>query len=513
MAIATANVSNLVMVRTVARARELAVRTALGARKGRLIRQFVTEGLVLSLAGALVALPIAWAGLQSIQLISAEAIFQQITIDLHELGFIAVLALICPLVFSISPVRQLSRPDMRQVLAAGGRGTTASMRGRGILVIVQLALAVILLTVSSLALRSMRLLYAAPTGMEASRLLVFGLEFNDALYPDAGQVRAAAEATRIELGGVSGVETVAMLSSLPILGDTGPVVLTIDNIAGDAKEARPTAVVTAASAEAGRALGLTMMTGSWWQEGGRDVAVIAETTAHRYFGGVDTAIGRSVSVAQGNRQVEARVIGVVSDVANTDRTAVPPARVWIPLDPEARRFAYVVRSANPGSVVSQVRRVVAAQASVVPIEYLMTLDEALAQAASSDYAVIGMLAGFAVLALVLASTGLFGVVSYAVAQRTAEFGTRMALGARASDVVRLVARESMTLLAIGLAIGLAGGVGVASTIKKVLFGLSPADPLTLGAVVALLSMVTLAATALPAWKASRIDPVVALREE
>jgi ABC-type antimicrobial peptide transport system permease subunit len=164
-------------------------------------------------------------------------------------------------------------------------------------------------------------------------------------------------------------------------------------------------------------------------------------------------------------------------------------------------------------VVSQVRRVVAAQASVVPIEYLMTLDEALAQAASSDYAVIGMLAGFAVLALVLASTGLFGVVSYAVAQRTAEFGTRMALGARASDVVRLVARESMTLLAIGLAIGLAGGVGVASTIKKVLFGLSPADPLTLGAVVALLSMVTLAATALPAWKASRIDPVVALREE
>jgi ABC-type antimicrobial peptide transport system permease subunit len=192
---------------------------------------------------------------------------------------------------------------------------------------------------------------------------------------------------------------------------------------------------------------------------------------------------------------------------------VPPARVWIPLDPEARRFAYVVRSANPGSVVSQVRRVVAAQASVVPIEYLMTLDEALAQAASSDYAVIGMLAGFAVLALVLASTGLFGVVSYAVAQRTAEFGTRMALGARASDVVRLVARESMTLLAIGLAIGLAGGVGVASTIKKVLFGLSPADPLTLGAVVALLSMVTLAATALPAWKASRIDPVVALREE
>jgi ABC-type antimicrobial peptide transport system permease subunit len=143
----------------------------------------------------------------------------------------------------------------------------------------------------------------------------------------------------------------------------------------------------------------------------------------------------------------------------------------------------------------------------------MTFDAALAEAASTDYVVIGMLAGFAVLALVLASTGLFGVVSYAVAQRTAEFGTRMALGARAVDVVRLVARESAVMLAIGLAIGLAGGIGVASTMSSVLFGLSPADPLTLGAVVALLSIVTITATAIPAWKASRIDPVIALRAE
>jgi putative ABC transport system permease protein len=156
---------------------------------------------------------------------------------------------------------------------------------------------------------------------------------------------------------------------------------------------------------------------------------------------------------------------------------------------------------------------VAANAAAVPIEYLMTFDEALARAASSDYAVIGMLSGFAVLALVLASTGLFGVVSYAVAQRTPEFGTRMALGARSADVVRLVAKESLLLLAIGLSIGLAGGIGVAFTMESVLYGLSPTDPLTIGSVVALLSIVTITATALPAWKASRIDPVVALRSE
>ncbi|HEX6213473.1 MAG TPA: FtsX-like permease family protein, partial [Vicinamibacterales bacterium] len=144
---------------------------------------------------------------------------------------------------------------------------------------------------------------------------------------------------------------------------------------------------------------------------------------------------------------------------------------------------------------------------------LMTFDAALDQAASSDYVVIGMLAGFALLALVLASTGLFGVVSYAVAQRTAEFGTRMALGARAADVVRLVAKEAVVLLAIGLAIGLSGGIGVAFGMQSLLFGLSPADPVSIATVVALLSLVMMTATALPAWKASRIDPVIALRTD
>ena len=514
MAIATANVSNLVMVRSIARSRELAVRTALGARKGRLIRQFVTEGLVLSIAGAALSLPIAWAGLRGIQLISAEEVFRQITIDLHELSFVATLALICPLVFSIAPIRQLSRPDMRHVLAAGGgRGATASLRGRGILVVVQVALAVILLIISSLSLRSMRMIYTAPTGMETGRLLVFGLEFNDALYPDAEQARATADATRDELRRIPGVETVAMISALPILGDPGPLAITIDNAVADAKEARPTATITAASADTVSALGLRMLTGEWWSEGARDVAVISETTARRYFRGVDDAVGHFVSMSQGDRVVQARVIGVTSDVANTDRTEVPPARVWVPLDPQARRFAYVVRAAEPAALSSQVRTVVATQAQAVPIEYLSTFDAALAQAASSDYAIIGMLAGFAVLALVLASTGLFGVVSYGVAQRTAEFGTRMALGARASDVVRLVAREAALMLAIGLAIGLAGGIAVASTMQSVLENLSPTDPLTLGSVVALLSLVTLIATALPAWKAARIDPVVALRSE
>ena len=514
MAIATANVSNLVMVRTLARARELAVRTALGARKGRLVRQFVTEGMVLSMLAAVLSLPVAWGGLRAIAAISAEEVFQQLVIDSHELAFIVTLVFICPLLFSIAPIRMLSRPDMRHVLAAsGGRGTTASMRGRGMLVVVQLALAVILLTVSSLALRSIRHLYAAPTGMQTSGVLVFGLEFNDAAYPTVEQAGAAAAATRDQLRKLPGVEFASMMSGLPVLGDQMPRALTVDNNVADAKQAQPTAVVTGISHDAGRALGLQLLAGDWWADGARDVAVISEATARRYFGGVEQAPGRFVTVSQDEQLIRARVVGVSSDVANTDRTVSPPARVWLPLNQQTRRFSYVVKAANPAALSSSVRTIVATHAPAVPIDYLMTFDAALEQAASSDYAVIGMLGGFALLALVLASTGLFGVVSYAVAQRTAEFGTRMALGARAGDVVRLVAKESMVLLSIGLAIGLAGGVGVAFMMQSVLFGLSPTDPVTLASVIALLSLVTLTATALPAWKASRIDPVIALRAE
>ena len=274
------------------------------------------------------------------------------------------------------------------------------------------------------------------------------------------------------------------------------------------------AFVTAVSGEADRTLGLRMLAGEWWREGARDVAVVSEAAARRYLGGVDGALGRSITFAQGTALVRRRVIGVSSDVAHTDRTESPPARVWVPVDESSRSFTYAVRAgSNPGALISEVRSVVATQAAAVPIEYLSTFDDALARAASSDYAVIAMLGMFALLALVLATTGLFGVVSYAVAQRTAEFGTRMALGARATDVVRLVARESAWLLIIGLAIGLAGGVGVGMTMKALLFGLSPTDPLTLASVSGLLALVTLIATALPAWKASRIDPVVALRAE
>jgi putative ABC transport system permease protein len=514
VAIATANVSNLIMVRAASRARELAVRTAMGARSGRLLRQFVVEGFVLATLGAAMSLPVAWLGLRGIAAVNPEPAFQQIAIDPHELSFVASLALICPLVFSLASARQIRTPDLRSVLAAqGGRGTTATMRGRSALVVAQVALAVILLTASTLAFKSIRFAFGQPLGMTVDRLLIFGLDYNEAIYLDAGAARAAAEETRLALAGVPGVTRVSAVNALPVLGDGGMLAITIDGLAALPGEPTPTAVITGGDANAGQTLGVPLRIGQWWADGVTTSAVITRTAADRYFGGVEHAIGRTVAFQLGRERLSYQVIGVSEDVGNTDRTAAPPPRIWIPMPPATRRMTFIVEAHEPATLASGVRAVIASVAPSVAVENLQTFPDAITRAEASDYVIILTLGGFALVALLLATAGLFGVVSFSVAQRTPEFGTRIALGASAAAVVGLVARQSLVLMAVGLLVGLAGGIAVGFGMQSMLFGTSPADPVTLASVTGLLIVVALVATALPAWRAARIDPVVALRAE
>jgi putative ABC transport system permease protein len=512
VAIATANVSNLIMVRAASRARELAVRTAMGARSGRLLRQFVVEGFVLALLGAALALPVAWLGLRA--LIGMQPGFQQIAIDLHELSFVAGLALICPIVFSLAAARQIRTPDLRGVLAAqGGRGTTATMRGRSALVVAQVALAVILLTASTLAFKSIRFAFSQPLGMAIDRVLIFGVDFNDAVYADVDAAAAAQDAMRAALAAVPGATRVSAVNALPVLGDMAMVALSIDGRAAAPGEASPTAVVTGADANAGLALGVPLRAGEWWAEGVTGGAVVSQTAAERLFEGVENAVGRTLSFQLGQERRSYRVVGVSGDVANTNRTLEAPPRIWVPMPPATRRLTFIIEGDDPAALAGGVRTVAASVAPSVAVESLRTLREAMVQAESSDYAIIAALAGFAGVAVLLASAGLFGVVSFSVSQRTPEFGTRMALGASSSAVVGLVARQSLTLMSVGLLVGLAGGIAVGFGMRGMLFGTSPADPMTLAAVTGILAAVAFAATAIPAWRASRIDPIVALRAE
>jgi putative ABC transport system permease protein len=514
IAIATANVSNLILLRASARARELAVRTAIGARSGRLLRQFLIEGLLLSSLAAVLAIVVAWTGLEMLATLSAEAVFRQLRIDSHEFAFVATLALICPIVFSLASARTIVRPDLRQVLVSqGGRGATAASRGRGVLVVAQVALAVILLTASSLAFKSVAAMFARPIGMSVERLLIFRMEFNDAVYPDTASAAAAVTATREAITAVPGVTAVTMVNTLPVLGDGGPITFIVDDRQTAKGEPAPAAVVTAARADAPAILGVSLQTGTWWAEGTSNAAVISETTAARYFDGNDRALGRHLSIQNGDGRVTYQVVGVSADVANTDRDEAAPARVWIPMPPSTRRMQFIIAGEDPAALASSVRIVAASMAPTVAVEGLQTFAEAIRRAEASDYAIIGVLAAFALVALLLAASGLFGVISFASAQRAPEFGTRMALGAGVADVVWLVVRQSLGLVTMGLVVGLAGGVGVGFMMGGLLFGLSPADPLTLAGVAALLTVVAVAATVIPAWRASRIDPVIALRAD
>ena len=267
MAIATANVSNLALSRSLSRIASwrFAPRWAPGA-DGWCASSSPKDSCSRSRRRS--SLPLALAGLRAIRRRPAEAVFRQLTIDVHELSFVALVTLICPLVFSIAPARLLSRPDMRQVLAAsGGRGSTASTRGRGALVVLQVALAVILLTVSSLAVRAIRQIYTAPIGLDTANVMLLGLDFNEMSYPGERAVLRRGSQTRDRLAALPGVTTVAMVNALPILGDRMPVPLVLDTATGDANEVNPTAVVTSASPAAPAALGVNLLAGSWWSAG------------------------------------------------------------------------------------------------------------------------------------------------------------------------------------------------------------------------------------------------------
>jgi putative ABC transport system permease protein len=519
--IACANVTNLALARVSGRRRELAVRTALGASRWRTLRLLLVEGLVLGAAGGVLGLVLGDAGLRLIRAAAYEPFFELIRIDRNVLLFAAGVSIFCPILFSLIPALLTSDDQASEALKEGGRtsGAVRARRSRHALVVAQVALAMTLLVVATLVVRSMIAINRVEMGFDPHPLLIAQIVTPEWKHRDDNAVARLQEALLARLQRVPGVEAAAATSALPALavGARQTFVVSGRPPANDAD--RPWARRFVVSADFFRTIGLPVLAGRAFTNGDRSetepVAIINTTAAQKYFGSTAAALDARLSLAGPNEAPQwIRVVGVAGDTSNPDIELPPDPHVYLPLTQKpSRAMALVVRAPRPADLAAAVRAGVREVDAEVPVFQLRTFDEAIKDELSSTVILAWMFAAFAVLALVLASTGLYGVISYTVGQRTQEIGVRMALGALPSDIRRLVITQGARLIAIGGVLGLAGAVLVSQTMRSVLFGVTTLDPVTYAGVV--LSIVASAALAtwVPMRRATHLDPVRSLRAE
>jgi len=520
--IACANLAALLLARGVGRQRELAIRAALGAGSGRLIRQMITEGALLSFAGGVVGLGLSKAGTK----ILAEMVplglppSSQPGIDLRVLAFTLVLSLLTGVVFSIVPAIQITRAGLNDSMKHGGRSGT-DLHGRttrDALVVLEVAIALVLLTGAGLMIQTMANLRAVDLGFNSDRLLTLRTALAPK-YSDAVKRLDYYQRVLERTAALPGVGGAAFASTLPFQSIGNTRGFRIEGVAPDLNFS-PDALFRIGSPSYLQTLGVKVREGRLFDD--RDTAsstpviVINETFA-RHFWPNEPAIGHRISINFPN-MIWRTVIGVVADVQERGYGLWMKPSVYVPasqpIDGGGLADFLVVRTKNePMSLVEPIRRVVASVDPEEPVSAIRTMEEIVDLNVADRRQQMTLLGAFAALALLLASIGLYGVLSYAVTQRSREIGLRMALGASAHKVTLMVVHHGVTLTAAGLSIGLLGSWAATRVLKNLLYGVSSTDPATFVLVASLLAAISLAACWLPARRASRVDPIVVLREE
>ena len=516
--IACANIANLVLARATGRRRELAVRTALGASRTRMVRQLLTESLLLGIAGGALGLLVAHAGLIIIRAAAYEPFFRMVVIDRSVLLFTGLLAIVTPLVFSLLPALHASKPDVQEALKESTNRAGGSVRGRrsrSALVVAQLALAMALLIVSGLLVRTMIEINHAPFGFDRTNLLTLRMELPEWRYTTPASIRQFQDQLVTRLEGLPGAREVATTDRLPVVGSDAPTNLRVDGYEAPRPQDKAWAVPTRVSERYFAAAGITLVSGRSFDRSDHELAMpvaIVNTEMSRRYWGTDTgALNRRVQLEGDERWFT--VVGVSANVLRSDIRGSNP-QIYIPARQDPRAvMALMVRASDAGRLVASARSEVRALDPDVPVREIRTIEEVFDDEMSSSRILTGMFIAFAGLALVLAGSGLYGVVSYSVTQRQQEIGIRMALGAAATDIRRMIVRQTLVLVIIGGLIGLAGGAVLGRVSASVLFGVSPSDPATFAAVVAVLALVALVAAYAPVRRAVSVDPLVALRAE
>lgn len=516
--IACANIANLLLARGSARARELAVRVALGAGRARLVRQLLTESVLLSLAGGACGVLLGVWAVDALVAVAPRGAprLNEITLDAAVFAFAAIVTLTTGVVFGLAPALHLSRRHASSALkqGAGGTGGTSGGRLRRVLIAGEVALALMLLTGAGLLVRTFVHLQRADLGFTPDNVIigfvnpprVAGYETRAKHLAFYDQVFAKAQA-------LPGVEHVALASVLPLSGDSDSDFRIEGRPAPASQSETPTTWYRLVSASYFDTMGISILRGRAFEP--REAApsvIVNETFQRTYFPGQDP-IGRRIRF--GGEAPWATIVGIARDVKV--RGAREPTRVetyipyWQMTEPGMN--IVIKASGNPAQLVGPLRQAVASVDRNVPVSGVVTLAELVGGSIENPrfFAVLALT--FASLALVLAAIGIYGVMAYAVSQRTMEIGVRMAVGASAPDVFRLVITDGLKIAAIGIALGAGGSWLIGRSIVALLFGVRPGDPLTLAGTAAVLLAVAAAACFVPAWRATRVDPIVALRTE
>ena len=516
--IACANVANLLLARASSRRREIAIRLALGASRWRLIRQLLMESILLALAGGIAAILVTFwtAGLIPSFFPVNEVAGLDMSVDWRVLVFTIVVSLFTGVLFGLAPALQASKPALISTLKddKGGSATRLTrFRLRGVLVTAQIALSLLLLISAGLFLRSLRNAVTYDPGFDNHNLLLASLATGRQFTRP--QLQSFYEEVVANLKSEPGVRSVSLSGVVPLSGGGER-----RNIYIEGYQPRPNEDIELNTNVVGvnyfDAMGISLLKGREFNSGDREgapgVVMVNEEFAERYFPG-DIAVGKRVRTDSEGPYLE--IIGVVRTAKYRNLREAPLPFVYIPLGQAMRGdMTLVVRTdVDPASMRKSVQSVLQRINRDVPVHSVKTISEQIEAALAPDRMMAMLLAVFAIAALMLASVGIYGVVSYAVAQRTHEIGIRMALGARSTDVLRMVVRDGMRMAIVGVVVGLVGAFAVTRVIDSLLFGITPTDLSTFAIVTFGLLLIALIACYVPARRATKVDPLVALRYE
>jgi putative ABC transport system permease protein len=530
--IACSNVANLLLARAADRSREIAVRVALGASRWRVVRQLLVESVLLAVVSGIVGLGLGYMGIQWFDGESqniGRPYWMKFDMDARVFAFFAVVCVATGILFGLAPALHISKTNVNDIMKEGGRSGSGGVRARrwtAALIVAELTLTLVLLAGAGFMMRSFLALYRMDLGIDSSRVLTMRLSLPLGKYPKPEPRTLLFQHLEERLHGVSAIQASAVTSNLPMLGGFLRQ-LTVEGRPDRPGERPPEVTVVSVGAGYFETLGMKMIRGRTLNDSdgtaGHEGVLVNQRFVAMHFAGEDP-VGQRIRlvdatparVYDATPPLSATIVGVVPTVRQRNFQEPDPDPVaYVPYRTDPQRFVFLVvrGQGDPAALTSLVREQMRAIEPDLPLFGILTLDQMLAQMRFSFRVFGSMFAIFAVIALVLSAVGLYAVTAYAVSQRTAEIGVRMALGAQSSQVLWLMMRQALWQLAVGLPIGVAGAFAVGRLLQSVLAQTNGRDPVTVAAIAVLMAAVSMAACFWPARRATRLDPVAALRNE